>query len=642
MAQVPPTETQGSNTSGKPCELEMLWAWMRRNPGLSILVIGLGTLFLGWWGFLVQFTLEQNGGTALDALYLAVQLFVINSGSEYLDPVPQVEIARYLAVVIIALSTIYIFYRTLNEQIRLLCLRGRILIIPIWQYLFPSVDTPGGHVVICGAGFLGSVMTCHFQREGRNVIVLEMDKELPEVKICREDGALVLHQDARSPEILRSIRVQDAAMVFALTGSDSLNVDIALACAEVARERPAYLPPLTCHIHIEDQNLSFTLRQLEFELSEHDQAHFAFFNLYHVAGRNVATCGFRDIMKTSKGAPVILIVGLGDFGKSLLVNLVKRWREIRLENNSKITVVVVDEEAESRVASLLAHFPSLNKYCDLMPFVMKVHSAEFLQGDFLKAIYPRPLNGVYICLRDEGDATSVAITLHNLLCNRFGLMSVDCTAPPIIVRTFEEHGMTRVIRELRKTLGWNIYAFPVLTDFCEKKGYGNEIAELLAKATHQNYLEREYGKGITEEENPSAVSWEGLAEDVKDQNRAQAKSLIWNLRNYGYRVVPMRYWDEPYLKFDKDDPMIEALAIREHDRYVKMKSEQGYRWGPKNDKKNKINSTLVDWEALPNDEKEKDIQTILELPGRLAQVYFKLEYYPLAEKPSTNEDQGIG
>ena len=93
MAQVPPTETQGPNTSGKPCELEMLWAWMRRNPGLSILVIGLGTLFLGWWGFLVQFTLEQNGGTALDALYLAVQLFVINSGSEYLDPVPQVEIA---------------------------------------------------------------------------------------------------------------------------------------------------------------------------------------------------------------------------------------------------------------------------------------------------------------------------------------------------------------------------------------------------------------------------------------------------------------------------------------------------------------------------------------------------------------------
>ncbi len=273
---------------------------------------------------------------------------------------------------------------------------------------------------------------------------------------------------------------------------------------------------------------------------------------------------------------------------------------------------------------------------------MKVHSAEFLRSDFLEGVHSRPLNGVYVCLPDEGDATSVAITLHDLLCNPCDLSSTDCTAPPIIVRTFEEHGMTRVVRGLRKSLGWNIYAFPVLTNFREKKGYDNEIAELLAKATHQNYLEREYGKGITEKENPSAVSWEGLTEDVKDQNRAQAKSLIWNLRNYGYRVVPMRYWDEPYLKFDKDDPMIEALAIREHDRYVKMKSEQGYRWGPKNDKKNKINSTLVDWEALPNDEKEKDIQTILELPGRLAQVYFKLEYYPLAEKPSTNEDQGIG
>lgn len=612
----------------------MVWAWILRNPVLSVLVAGLGTLLLGWWGFLIQFSLEQNGGTVLDALYRAIQLFIINSGSEYFNPVPQIEIARYLAIAIIAFSTIYVLYRTLNEQIRLLCLKGRAFIIPILWRLFSSVDTPGGHVIICGAGFLGSVMACHFQKEGRNVIVLEKDKEMPEVKICREHGVLVLHYDARSPEILRSIRVQDAAMVFALTGSDSLNLDIALACAEIARERPTYLSPLTCHIHIEDQNLSFTLRQLEFQLSEHDRVHFAFFNLYHVAGRNAAICGFREIMKTSKGAPVFLIIGLGDFGKSLLINLVKRWRETRRENDDKITVVVVDKEAESRATSLSAHFPSLNKYCNLIPFVMKVHSAEFLQGDFLKGTYPRPLTGVYVCLRDEGDATSVAITLHNLLRNRYSLMSADCTAPPIIVRTFEEHGMTRVLRELHKSLGWNIYAFPVLTNFCEKKGYSNEIAELLAEATHQNYLEREYGKGITEGGDPSAVSWEGLTEDVRDQNRAQAKSLIWNIHEYGYQVVPMRYWDEPYLKFDKNDPIIEALAIREHDRYVKMKKEQGYRWGPENDKKNKINKTLVDWEDLPDEEKGKDIQTILELPDRLARVYFRFEHYPLPEKPS--------
>jgi len=641
MAQIPLSETSGPSTPEKPCALEMLWAWILRNPVLVLLVFGLGTLLLGCWGFFVQFTLDQNGGTVLDALYRAIQLFVLNSGSEYFNPVPQLEIARYLAVVIIAASTIYIISRVLNEQVRLFCLNGRIITYPIWRYLFPSLNTPEGHVIICGAGSLGTVVGCHIQKEGRNVIVLEKDKEKPGVKICQEQGVLVLHHDAGSLEILRSIRVQDAAMVFALAGNDSLNIDIASACAEIARERPAYLPPLTCHVRIEDQNLNFALHQLEFELPEHDRVHFAFFNLNHAAGRSAATYKFQEITKTSKGAPTILIVGLGDFGKSLLVNLVKRWRETRLENDSKITVVVVDKEAESRVASLLTHFPGLNKYSNLIPCTMKVHSAEFLRSDFLEGVHSRPLNGVYVCLPDEGDATSVAITLHDLLCNPCDLSSTDCTAPPIIVRTFEEHGMTRVVRGLRKSLGWNIHAFPVLTDFCEGKRYGNEISELLAEATHQNYLEREYGKGVTEAENPSAVSWEGLIEDVRDQNRAQAKSLIWNIHKHGYRVVPMRDWDEPYLKFDKDDSMIEALAIREHDRYVKMKMEQGYRWGPKNDKKNKINRTLVDWEALPDDEKEKDIQTILELPDRLAQVYFKLEHYPLAERPSAGEDQGI-
>lgn len=619
----------------------MLWAWIRRNPVLVLLILVLGTLLLGYWGFRIQFTLGQNDGTVLDAFYRAIQLFVLNSGSEYFNPVPQLEIARYSAALIIALSAIYIVSRALNEQVRLFCLNGRIITYPIRRYLFPSVNTPEGHVVICGAGSLGAVMACHLQKEGRNVIVLEEDKEKPEVRICQEHGVLVLHHDAGSSEILRSIRVQDASMVFALAGNDSLNIDIASTCAEIARERPAYLPPLTCHVQIEDQNLNFALRQLEFELSEHDRVHLAFFNLYHVAGRSAATYKFQEITKTSKGAPVILIVGLGDFGKSLLVNLVKQWRETRLENDSKITVVVVDKEAESRAASLLGHFPSLNKYCDLIPCEMKVHSAEFLQSDFLDGVYSRPLNGVYVCLHDEGDATSVAITLHDLLCNRRDLSSTDCIAPPIIVRTFGEHGMTRVVRGLRKSLGWNIHAFPVLTDFCEGKRYGNEIPELLAEATHQNYLEREYGKGITEAENPSAVSWEDLTEDVRDQNRAQAKSLIWNLHKHGYRVVPMRDWDEPYLKFDRDDPMIEALAIQEHGRYVKMKKEQGYQWGPENDKKNKINKTLVDWENLPDEEKEKDIQTILELPDRLARVYFKLEA-TLSEEPSVNEGQSTG
>ncbi|NLM30368.1 MAG: hypothetical protein GX216_08090 [Methanomicrobiales archaeon] len=617
----------------KPPRLDAIWAWMLRNPVLFVLTAGLVTLLLGWWGFILQFALEENNGTVLDALYLAIQLLFIRSGTDYLNPVIQLEVARYLGVLMITFSTLYIIYRTLHDQFRLLWLKARIFTYPIARRLF-AMKTPRRHVVICGAGSSGAVLACHFQKEGFTTIVLEKEKETPEMKNCRSGGVLVLNHDARSPEVLGSVRVQDAAMVFALTGDDAQNIDIALACAELARRRPTYLPPLTCHIHIDGQNLSFALRELGFDLSEHDQIHFVFFNLFHAAGRSAAR--FQEEIPTSEGTPTLLIVGLGDFGKSLLVNLVKRWRETRREDD-RITIAAIDRNAGVEIASLVAHFPALGRYCNLIPLAIEIHSAEFIRGDFRKDIAPKEPTGVYICLRDEGEAISVAIRLHNLLSNK----ESGREAPPIVIRTAGEQGMTRVVRELSTSLGWNIRAFPILTDFCEGKRYASEIPELLAEATHRDYLKREYGRGITAEENPSVVPWEDLSEDARDQNRAQAKSLIGDLREHGYRILPMRDWDEPYLEFDRDDPMILTLAIREHERYVRMKKEQGYRWGPEDDPERKINKTLVDWADLPDEEREKDIQTILELPGRLARVYFKIEE-PLPEEEEGDRWPGAG
>jgi len=623
---------------------------MHRNSVVVLIVSVVATLLLGFWGFMDQFPIAERNGTVFDAFYRAIQLFSIRSGSEFFSPVWQIEIARFMAVAIVTISTIYIFWKIFYSHIRMFRLQCRIYFFPKLLRLFPNSNTPPNHVVICGAGFLGSMLACHFLEDGRDVIVLEKDKENPGVEKCKESGALVFHQDATNPGALKSVRVQDAAMVFALTGSDGLNIDIAYACAEIARGRPVYLPPLACHIHIEDPNLSFALRQWELELPEHDRVHFAFFNLYHVTGRRAAAHMSHEMMKASDGAPVFLIVGLGDFGKSLLVNLVRRWRETRYETDGKITVVVIDKEAKTRTASLSSYYPDLNECCNIIPEMMQISSAEFIRGDFLKDIYPKPLAGIYVCLRDEGDATSVAITLHNLLCNRCSLPSASCTTPPIIIRTIDDHGMTEVIRKMQKSLGWNIHAFPVLTNFCEEKRYGNEISELLAEAAHQDYLEQEYGIGITEADNPSAIPWMNLGEDMRDQNRAQAESLIRNIHEYHYRLVPMRRWDEPYLNFDKKntidlriEKMIEELAIREHDRYMAMKIAQGYRWGPKSDKPNKINETLVPWKELPDKEKDKDFRAVRRLPHCLAQVFFRLEYHPPPPAdPPADEDHSIG
>jgi len=614
---------------------------MHRNSGLVLLVSGLATLLLGWWGFLVQFTIVQNNGTLFDAFYRSIQLFWLRSGSEFYNPVPQIEIARFAAVVIFTFSTIYVFSNVFNEQYRLFSLQSRTFLSTVLRRYYRSFTPKPGHVVICGAGFLGSALACHFHHEGREVIVLEKDEKKSEVKTCRENGALVLHRDAMNPGILESVRVQHAAEVFILTGDNSRNTDIASTCAKIAMDRPEGLSPLSCHVHIEDANLSFALRQWENELSEKDIINFSFFNLYHATGRSAADCLFSKMLTEKVTDPVLLIIGLGDFGKSLLINVVKRWRDTRFSVEGKITIVVIDKDADNRIDSFKAFFPGLDDFSTITPGKMDVHSGKFVRGEFLVNITPQQLIGVFVCLRDEGDAASVGITLHEALCSRYGCPRAGPSTPWIIVRTVDEHGMTQVVRKMRKSLGWKIYPFPVLTDFCKNR-YENEILERLAKATHNDYCKREKKNEITEETNPSLALWNSLPEDLKDTNRAQARSLIENIRDYGYMIVMMRGLNETYLKFGEADPMITELAMKEHDRFVKMKRAQGYRWGPKNDKLNKINSTLIEWDKLPQEEKDKDIKTVLEMPKRLADVSLKLEYYPPFDKRKMEKSQGIG
>ena len=639
MTRQPSANTPPNDLSS----LERAWAWLVRNTGVVLLASGLVTLVLGCWGFVVQFSLEGMDGSVLDALYRTTQLLLARGGSEFNRPVWQLEVARFAGVVIFASSTLYLVSRFFNDQVRFFFFRTRVFFSPLLRRLDPLAGNRRGHVVVCGAGFLGSVIACHFRSEGRDVVLVEKDRDRPEVKSCREHGVLVLDQDATDPVTLHGAGVTNAAMVFAVTGDDARNTDIAATCATLTHRRHRHLPPLACNVHIDDANLSTALHQWELGLPNSDGIHIGFFNLYQAAGRSASACEFRHLLKATEGAstvPVVVIIGLGDFGQSLLVNLAMRWRKERGASSKTMRIIVVDREAATRVAALVARVPSLDSCCELVPKTMDIHAAEFTRGDYLEEGDAERLAGLYVCLPDEGEALSVAVTAHDLLCTRLACPSTGDTTPRILVRTVNDGGMTPVVEKMHESLGWNIQAFPILTRFCEAKQYGNDLTELLAEATHQDYLDRERDAELERAtsavdrcpvgKNPSAVEWPELPEDVKDTNRDQAESLIRNIAEYGYRVVPMRSWDEPFLKFDRSDPMIDALAIREHDRYVAMKTAQGYRYGPENDKENHINKTLIPWndERLSQDEKEKDIQTILELPKRLADVYYRLERVP--------------
>src|SRR5664280_1460302 len=171
----------------------------------------------------------------------------------------------------------------------------------------------------------------------------------------------------------------------------------------------------------------------------------------------------------------------------------------------------------------------------------------------------------------------------------------------------------------------------------------DEVLEKLAKAAHKVYCDEQtilgwkYGpkKNEKTKENPSMGEFNQLPEEEKEQNRGQALDIPGKLAFAGCYMVPA-VEGEPAFEFPSD--VLEELASREHTRWMRQKTRDGWHYAPETDKARKLHNCLLPWrkgdlvpyagfaeclgdEDLPEVEKEKDrtavrnIATILKDTG---------------------------
>ena len=174
----------------------------------------------------------------------------------------------------------------------------------------------------------------------------------------------------------------------------------------------------------------------------------------------------------------------------------------------------------------------------------------------------------------------------------------------------------------------DIKAFSLIERTCKPDLIFGCMYETLARVIHEIYLENEKSKGNIPGKNPSVVSWEELTDDLKESNRAQAQHIRTKLRAIGYDLRPSTSWHPAPHEFSQDQ--LRVMAILEHERFVQERLDQGWRPGapgrPK-DLQRKTNPTLVGWDKLPLDEKQKDILFAASIPVILARAGF--EVYPV-------------
>ncbi|MFZ3376266.1 MAG: RyR domain-containing protein [Chthoniobacterales bacterium] len=122
--------------------------------------------------------------------------------------------------------------------------------------------------------------------------------------------------------------------------------------------------------------------------------------------------------------------------------------------------------------------------------------------------------------------------------------------------------------------------------------------------------------------NSSLRLWEELSEDLRDANRAQVADIPNKLRMIGYELAPSHGLRPSEIKLT--DAQVEELAIREHDRWINDRVRHDWTYSPRRDDARKHHPLLVPWDQLSEPEKEKDRDTIRNLPRLIERAGFRV------------------
>jgi hypothetical protein len=173
-------------------------------------------------------------------------------------------------------------------------------------------------------------------------------------------------------------------------------------------------------------------------------------------------------------------------------------------------------------------------------------------------------------------------------------------------------------------------------------GFGREI-ETLAERIHARYRqknkeERKKNPAVPKLDENSDVEWEQLSPDLKASNRAAAQRISQILAAVGLTFAPgraTRKESEAVTTILRSN--LDMLARMEHDGWMDEKRRQGWTPGETRDDKLQIHPLLISFGDLPFNEKEKDRDSILEFPKRVAEggckiVYKNPELWPKARK----------
>ncbi len=533
-------------------------------------------LVLGYGGFVEQAQAQDSGEDFLDSLYNTLQLALLEYGGG--GDNWRLEVARFAAPLMATGTLVQAASVVFRDQFQRMRLR-----------------TFRGHTIVSGLGASGTRLALALAADGRRVVGVDPNASGAGIAALRAHDVPCLAGDPTDPAVLRAVRADRAVGLVALCATDALNVSVVVAAREVPRD--GRRPDLRCYAHLEDADLTQLLRGTG--LGRHEHVRVEFFNLHEQGARVLLA---EHLALTPDSDPHLVVVGLGQLGRALVVSAAQQWAEL---GDSPLVATLVDLEGDSRWQGMVMQHPALREAVEptLLAFDVDSPTEEALAAltDRLKARRP---SLVAVVLDDESLALSTGLFLHRLL---------DDATIPVVVRTRGDAGLGQIVTGDRFP---GLELFPMLDKACSPAIIEGGVRERLARSMHDDHRARTSTGGVYDR------SWERLTDEQRESSRRSADGVLGSITDLGLELVPLRHWGTTSNPLTDEE--VAGLAEREHERWRVERESQGWTYGPERDDQRQLNPQLVDWWELSDYWREDGIARIQGMPAMLARAGFEL------------------
>ncbi|HWR57485.1 MAG TPA: NAD-binding protein [Thermodesulfovibrionales bacterium] len=534
----------------------------------------------------------------------------MNSGDQRNLNLP-LQLSRFLAPALLAWATIKAIWILLKAK-----------------YSFVKLHRLKNHVVICGANKNTHSLFEDLINEERNIIIIDKAIEEPLSNRFKEEGAIVIEDDARSKTVLDKAGVLRCSRLIIMTPNDAMNTEIALTAMNMVKNSGVHSGrTIDSAIHIVDSRYAELIRKsldrLVFDNIKLGRSanilQVRTFNLYENSARllfeRMPLFKSVDSITSHDARPVhLLIIGLGHMGENVLLQAAKIGH---FPNQITMKITVVDRE-EKEIA-FKERYPLIDRAVDVD--FKKIDTTTKAFNDLLQEM-KNSITYAVVCLDNDEMAKNTADKLIHHLPNI-----------PIAVRMTENLLIAEWLEQSMEEYE-RVFCFGAPQQSASRHAFLNPIIDKMAEANHQVYSFvcshiKELKKGekklsdlfdsLKQKENV-VEEWYKLISFEKSSNHAQAEHITTKLHAVGllrcleeeipqdYKKISASEAENIINEYDKLPD--ELLSMTEHTRWNAFYFIDGWQKmepmkPPDNDvskihkdTKSKNHSCLVDWSQL--------------------------------------------